>query len=67
MVFEHCIFFLYATCNFNKNMTWVNLGVQILGQTLHASMRELGLLIFFLVIGVILFSFYNKPYLGLVG
>ncbi len=31
-------------------------GLQILGQTLHASMRELGLLMFFLIIGVILFS-----------
>lgn len=31
-------------------------GLQILGQTLHASMRELALLIFFLLIGVILFS-----------
>ncbi|KAL7873905.1 hypothetical protein SRHO_G00048750 [Serrasalmus rhombeus] len=31
-------------------------GLQILGQTFQASMRELGLLIFFLFIGVILFS-----------
>ena len=31
-------------------------GLQILGQTLKASMRELGLLCFFLFIGVILFS-----------
>jgi potassium voltage-gated channel Shaker-related subfamily A protein 1 len=31
-------------------------GLQILGRTLHASMRELALLVFFLCIGVILFS-----------
>ncbi|XP_041110256.1 potassium voltage-gated channel subfamily A member 2-like [Polyodon spathula] len=31
-------------------------GLQILGKTLQASMRELGLLIFFMFIGVILFS-----------
>ena len=31
-------------------------GLQILGQTIRASMRELGLLIFFLMICVVLFS-----------
>ena len=31
-------------------------GLQILGQTIRASMRELGLLIFFLLICVVLFS-----------
>ena len=31
-------------------------GLQILGQTLKASVRELGLLVFFMVIGVVLFS-----------
>lgn len=31
-------------------------GLQILGMTLKASLRELGLLMFFLLIGVILFS-----------
>ncbi|XP_075910379.1 potassium voltage-gated channel subfamily A member 1-like [Petromyzon marinus] len=31
-------------------------GLQILGRTLNASMRELGLLVFFLFIGVVLFS-----------
>ncbi|KAF7707585.1 hypothetical protein HF521_018803 [Silurus meridionalis] len=31
-------------------------GLQILGRTLHASMREMALLIFFLIIGIILFS-----------
>jgi len=31
-------------------------GLQILGQTIKASMRELGLLIFFLFICVVLFS-----------
>lgn len=33
-----------------------NRGLKVLGKTLRASMRELGLLMFFLVIGVILFS-----------
>ena len=39
-------------------------GLQILGETLHASMRELGLLIIVIAIGVILFSsaaYYLEP------
>jgi len=36
-------------------------GLQILGQTIRASMRELGLLIFFLLICIVLFSSASYP------
>src|SRR2546421_4334978 len=49
---NQCNFLLHRIFKLSRHSK----GLQILGMTLKASMRELALLIFFLVIGVVLFS-----------